>query len=274
MATNKKNIKIIGEASKIPDIQGLADTRNLPINKVGIKDILHPIIIKQRSGNKQSTIAQFNMYVDLPHDFKGTHMSRFVQILNQHEEQITVDSFKEMMEEMCELLEAKSGHIEMSFPYFINKAAPVTKVKSLLDYNVTFIGEIKDNDPSLKVKVLIPVTSLCPCSKKISSYGAHNQRSHVTVTVTINDFIWIEELIDVVEKEASSELYGLLKRPDEKFVTELAYDNPKFVEDMVRDIAVHFDKDERIMEYIVESENFESIHNHSAYAQIHNIKKD
>tara|TARA_B100001013_G_scaffold223734_1_gene136837 strand:+ start:390 stop:1214 length:825 start_codon:yes stop_codon:yes gene_type:complete len=274
MATNKKNMKIIGEASKIPDIQGLADTRNLPINKVGIKDILHPIIIKQRSGNKQSTIAQFNMYVDLPHDFKGTHMSRFVQILNQHEEQITVHSFKEMMEEMCELLEAKSGHIEMSFPYFINKAAPVTKVKSLLDYNVTFIGEIKDNDTSLKVKVLIPVTSLCPCSKKISSYGAHNQRSHVTVTVTINDFIWIEELIDVVEQEASSELYGLLKRPDEKFVTELAYDNPKFVEDMVRDIAVHLDKDERVMEYIVESENFESIHNHSAYAQIHNIKKD
>lgn len=274
MATNKKNMKIIGEASKIPDIQGLADTRNLPINKVGIKDILHPIIIKQRSGNKQSTIAQFNMYVDLPHDFKGTHMSRFVQILNQHEEQITVHSFKEMMEEMCELLEAKSGHIEMSFPYFINKAAPVTKVKSLLDYNVTFIGEIKDNDPTLKVKVLIPVTSLCPCSKKISSYGAHNQRSHVTVTVTINDFIWIEELIDVVEQEASSELYGLLKRPDEKFVTELAYDNPKFVEDMVRDIAVHLDKDERVMEYIVESENFESIHNHSAYAQIHNIKKD
>lgn len=267
-------MKIVDDATKIPDIQGLADTRNLPINKVGIKDILHPIIIKQRSGNEQSTIAKFNMYVNLPHDFKGTHMSRFVQILNQHEEQITVDSFKKMMEEMCQLLEAESGHIEMSFPYFINKAAPVTKVKSLLDYNVTFIGEIKKNQPNLKVKVLIPVTSLCPCSKKISAYGAHNQRSHVTVTVLINDFIWIEELIDVVEKEASSELYGLLKRPDEKYVTELAYDNPKFVEDMVRDIAVHFDKDKRVLEYTVESENFESIHNHSAYAQIHNIKKD
>ena len=249
-------------------------TRNLPINKVGIKDIVHPMIIKQRSGNKQSTIANFNMFVNLPHDFKGTHMSRFVQILNQHEEQITVDSFKEMIIEMRDLLEAESGHIEMSFPYFINKAAPVTKVKSLLDYHVTFIGEIKNNIPDLKVKVLIPVTSLCPCSKKISAYGAHNQRSHVTVTVKIKDFIWIEELIDVVEREASSELYGLLKRPDEKFVTELAYDNPKFVEDMVRDIAVHLDKDDRISEYMVESENFESIHNHSAYAQIHNIKKD
>ena len=274
MPSNKKNIKMVDDATKIPDIQGLADTRNLPINKVGIKDILHPIIIKQRSGNEQSTIAKFNMYVNLPHDFKGTHMSRFVQILNQHEEQITVDSFKKMMEEMCELLEAESGHIEMSFPYFINKAAPVTKVKSLLDYNVTFIGEIKKNKPNLKVKVLIPVTSLCPCSKKISAYGAHNQRSHVTVTALINDFIWIEELIDIVEKEASSELYGLLKRPDEKYVTDLAYDNPKFVEDMVRDIAAHFDKDERVKEYTVESENFESIHNHSAYAQIHNIKKD
>ena len=272
--TNKKNIKAINKNSSIPDIQGLADTRNLPINKVGIKDIVHPMIIKQRSGNKQSTIANFNMFVNLPHDFKGTHMSRFVQILNQHEEQITVDSFKEMIIEMRDLLEAESGHIEMSFPYFINKAAPVTKVKSLLDYHVTFIGEIKNNIPDLKVKVLIPVTSLCPCSKKISAYGAHNQRSHVTVTVKIKDFIWIEELIDVVEREASSDVYGLLKRPDEKFVTELAYDNPKFVEDMVRDIAVHLDKDDRISEYMVESENFESIHNHSAYAQIHNIKKD
>ena len=143
--TNKKNIKAINKNSSIPDIQGLADTRNLPINKVGIKDIVHPMIIKQRSGNKQSTIANFNMFVNLPHDFKGTHMSRFVQILNQHEEQITVDSFKEMIIEMRDLLEAESGHIEMSFPYFINEAAPVTKVKSLLDYHVTFIGEIKNN---------------------------------------------------------------------------------------------------------------------------------
>ena len=145
--TNKKNIKAINKNSSIPDIQGLADTRNLPINKVGIKDIVHPMIIKQRSGNKQSTIANFNMFVNLPHDFKGTHMSRFVQILNQHEEQITVDSFKEMIIEMRDLLEAESGHIEMSFPYFINEAAPVTKVKSLLDYHVTFIGEIKNNIP-------------------------------------------------------------------------------------------------------------------------------
>ena len=271
MVTNKKTMKSINK-SNLPDTQGLEDTRNLPINKVGIKDILHPMVIKQRSGQDQTTVASFNMYVNLPHNLKGTHMSRFVHILNNHEEQITVDTFKSMIEEMLTLLEAESGHVEMTFPYFINKTAPESKVKSLLDYTVTFIGEANKGVSNLKVKVLVPVTSLCPCSKKISAYGAHNQRSHVTVTATINDFMWIEEIIDIVEKEASSELYALLKRPDEKHVTELAYDNPKFVEDMVRDIAAHFAEDKRVLEYIVESENFESIHNHSAYAQIHQVK--
>jgi len=271
MSTNKKSINELNKSS-LPDTQGLEDTRNLPINKVGIKDILHPMIIKQRSGKEQTTVANFNMYVNLPHNLKGTHMSRFVHILNNHEDHITVDTFKTMITEMLVLLEAESGHVEMKFPYFINKTAPASKVKSLLDYTVTFIGEIKDGVSNLKVRVLVPVTSLCPCSKKISAYGAHNQRSHVTVTVSINEFIWIEEIIDIVEKEASSELYALLKRPDEKHVTELAYDNPKFVEDMVRDIAGHFADDNRVREYTVESENFESIHNHSAYAQIHQIK--
>lgn len=271
MSTNKKSIKELNKSS-LPDTQGLEDTRNLPINKVGIKDILHPMVIKQRSGKEQTTVANFNMYVNLPHNLKGTHMSRFVHILNNHEDHITVDTFKTMITEMLVLLEAESGHVEMQFPYFINKTAPASKVKSLLDYTVTFIGEIEKGVSNLKVKVLVPVTSLCPCSKKISAYGAHNQRSHVTVTVSIKDFIWIEEIIDIVEKEASSELYALLKRPDEKHVTELAYDNPKFVEDMVRDIAVHFANDDRVIEYTVESENFESIHNHSAYAQIHQIK--
>tara|TARA_B110000091_G_scaffold19005_1_gene17894 strand:+ start:259 stop:1077 length:819 start_codon:yes stop_codon:yes gene_type:complete len=271
MATNKKSIKELNK-SNLPDTQGLEDTRNLPINKVGIKDILHPVVIKQRSGKEQTTVANFNMYVNLPHNLKGTHMSRFVHILNNHQDHITVDTFKKMITEMLILLEAESGHIEMKFPYFINKTAPASKVKSLLDYTVTFIGEIEKGVSNLRVKVLVPVTSLCPCSKKISAYGAHNQRSHVTVTVNIKDFIWIEEIIDIVEKEASSELYALLKRPDEKHVTELAYDNPKFVEDMVRDIASHFTDDDRVSEYTVESENFESIHNHSAYAQIHQIK--
>ena len=252
----------------IADVQSSADTRQIAINKVGIKDIRHPVRIQDRSGGEQHTIANFNMYVNLPHNFKGTHMSRFVEILNQHEREISVQSFKDMLKEMTERLEAESGHIEMSFPYFVNKAAPVSGVQSLLDYDVTFLGAISNGQHQTTLRVVVPVTSLCPCSKKISERGAHNQRSHVTVTVRTNKFVWIEDIIDAVEDIASCELYGLLKRPDEKFVTERAYDNPKFVEDMVRDIAAHLNQDQRITAYIVESENFESIHNHSAYALI------
>ncbi len=254
--------------SNIPDIQSSKDTRHIPIDKVGIKDIKHPIVVKDRSGREQHTVANFNMYVNLPDHYKGTHMSRFVEILNNHEYEITVKSFKRMIEEMNELLNAESGNIEMTFPYFINKAAPVSGVTSLMDYIVSFIGKIKEGKSKVIVKVQVPVTSLCPCSKKISDYGAHNQRSCITASVKLRDFIWIEELIEVIEKVASCELYGLLKRPDEKYVTEKAYDNPKFVEDLVRDIAIEFNNDDRIASYIVESENFESIHNHSAYAML------
>ncbi len=257
----------------IPDVQNSADTRRLAINKVGIKDIRHPVRVRDRSGGEQHTIATFNMYVNLPHNFKGTHMSRFVEILNVPGREISVDSFKDMLTEMTGRLEAEAGHIEMTFMYFVTKAAPVSAVRSLMDYEVTFIGEIRDGRPAMNVKVVVPVTSLCPCSKKISKYGAHNQRSHVTVNVRVQDFIWIEDIIDLVEKEASCELYGLLKRPDEKYVTERAYDNPKFVEDMVRDIAAKLNQDDRVAAYAVESENFESIHNHSAYAMIEHDKE-
>ena len=257
----------------IEDVQNREDTRRIPINKVGIKDIRHPVRVHDRSGGEQHTIASFNMYVNLPHNFKGTHMSRFVEILNQHEREISVKSFKDMMVEMTERLEAQSGHIEMSFPYFVNKAAPVSGVESLMDYDVSLIGEITDGKPKMNIKVAVPVTSLCPCSKKISDYGAHNQRSHVTVNAETNGFVWIEDLIDLVEKEASCELYGLLKRPDEKYVTERAYNNPKFVEDVVRDVAARLNDDNRIRSYIVEAENFESIHNHSAYALIEHRKE-
>jgi GTP cyclohydrolase I len=257
----------------IPDVQNSADTRRLAINKVGIKDIRHPVRVRDRSGCEQHTIATFNMYVNLPHNFKGTHMSRFVEILNVPGREISVDSFRDMLTEMTERLEAEAGHIEMTFMYFVTKAAPVSAVRSLMDYEVTFIGEIRDSRPTMNVKVVVPVTSLCPCSKKISKYGAHNQRSHVTVNVRVQDFIWIEDIIDLVEKEASCELYGLLKRPDEKYVTERAYDNPKFVEDMVRDIAAKLNQDDRVAAYAVESENFESIHNHSAYAMIEHDKE-
>jgi GTP cyclohydrolase I len=254
--------------SPIPDVQNSADTRRLAINKVGIKDIRHPVKVRDRSGGEQHTIATFNMYVNLPHNFKGTHMSRFVEILNVPGREISVDSFQNMLVEMTDRLEAEAGHIEMTFTYFVNKAAPVSGVQSLMDYEVTFTGEIRTGHPATNLKVVVPVTSLCPCSKKISRHGAHNQRSHVTISVRTRGFIGIEDLIDLAEKEASCELYGLLKRPDEKYVTERAYENPKFVEDMVRDIAAQLNQDDRVAAYAVESENFESIHNHSAYAMI------
>ena len=256
----------------IPDVQNDADSRKLAIDQVGVKSIRHPVRIMERAGGVQHTIAMFNMYVGLPHQFKGTHMSRFVEILSAQERELTVESFKAMLKQMVRRLEAAEGRIEMSFPYFIEKQAPVSGVKSLMDYEVTFIGEIKKGEQRFSMKVLVPVTSLCPCSKKISDYGAHNQRSHVTVTAKTTDFVWIEEIVDLIEKQASAELYGLLKRPDEKFVTERAYDNPKFVEDMVRDVAAVLDQDKRITAYTVESENFESIHNHSAYAMIERDK--
>ncbi len=261
------------QAVAIPDVQSSVDTRHLAINKVGIKDIKHPVRVADRAGREQHTIANINMYVNLPHNFKGTHMSRFVEILNENEFEMTVDSFKNMLKEMTQRLEAQSGHIEMNFLYFVNKEAPVSKVKSLMDYNVTFIGEIKEDTPEITVKVVVPATSLCPCSKKISDFGAHNQRSHVTITALTHGFIWIEDIIDIAESEASCELFGLLKRPDEKYVTESAYKNPKFVEDMVRDVAARLNADERVAAYVVESENFESIHNHSAYALIEKDKR-
>jgi GTP cyclohydrolase I len=258
----------------IADVQNAPDTRRIPIDKVGIKEIRHPVRVKDRSEGEQHTVATFNMYVELPHNFKGTHMSRFVEILNNHEPEISVESFKDMLTEMRTRLEADTGHIEMSFPYFINKSAPISGVQSVIDYQVSLIGEVTGEEVKTIIKVVVPVTSLCPCSKEISDYGAHNQRSHVTVAVETNDFVWIEDVIDIVEKQASCELFGLLKRPDEKYVTERAYDNPKFVEDMVRDVAAVLNDDERIDAYVVESENFESIHNHSAYALVKKDKRE
>jgi len=257
--------------TEVEDVQARADTRRLPINRVGIKDISHPVRVKDRSAGEQHTIATFNMYVSLPHNFKGTHMSRFVEALHA-EREISVESFRAMLEGMTARLEAETGHIEMSFPFFIMKKAPVSGVESLMDYRASLIGERRDGRTQLWVRVAVPVTSLCPCSKRISDYGAHNQRSHVTITAKLRSHMWIEELIEIAESEASCELYGILKRPDEKYVTERAYDNPKFVEDMVRDVAARLNRDERVAAYVVESENFESIHNHSAYALIEHDK--
>ncbi len=260
-------------STNIADVQSSQDTRNIAIDKVGIKDIRHPVRILDRAGNEQHTVATFNMYVELPHHFKGTHMSRFVDILNSHEREISVDSFKDMLREMSERLEAKTGYIEMSFPFFINKTAPASGVKSLMDYDVTLIGRINNGEYCTQTRVVVAATSLCPCSKKISNYGAHNQRSHVTITAKASSALWVEELIDVAEAEASSEVYSLLKRTDEKVITERAYDNPKFVEDLVRDVAARLNEMENILAYTVEAENFESIHNHSAYALVERDKE-
>src|SRR5579872_4666000 len=256
----------------VEDVQGHSDTRRIPINKVGIKDIFHPVKVKDRASGEQHTVANFNMYVNLPHNFKGTHMSRFVEILHRHEREISVESFGLMLAEMTEHLAASAGHIEMKFPYFVMKKAPVSGVESLMNYQATIFGEHRDGKTEVWLRVVVPTTSLCPCSKKISDYGAHNQRSHITVTARLVEHMWLEELIELAEHEASCEVYGILKRPDEKFVTERAYDNPKFVEDMVRDVATRLNADERIAAYVVESENFESIHNHSAYALIERDK--
>ncbi len=232
--------KTLGSASVTPieDVQGRADSRQIPINKVGIKDVYHPVRVRDRSGGEQHTVANFNMYVALPHNFKGTHMSRFVEILHLHEREISVDSFRAMLTEMTERLDATSGHIEMSFPYFVMKQAPVTKVESVVKYDASLIGEIHDGVEEMWIRVVVAATSLCPCSKRISDYGAHNQRSHITIKARVREHVWIEELIDIAEQEASCEVFGILKRPDEKYVTERAYDNPKFVEDIVRDVAV------------------------------------
>ncbi len=258
----------------LADTQSSVDTRKIAIDRVGIKAIRHPVRV-QGSATKdaQHTIATFAMSVRLAEDVKGTHMSRFIELIENNAEPISVTSFGKLLERMVERLGVAEGHVGISFPYFVEKTAPVSLVKSMLDYEITLSGHIKNGVTRITTKIVAPVTSLCPCSKEISAYGAHNQRSHISITVRqAAATMWIEEIIRVAEDEASAELYGILKRVDEKFVTERAYDNPKFVEDLVRDIAAVLDADDRIEAYIVESENFESIHNHSAFAVIERDK--
>jgi GTP cyclohydrolase I len=241
----------------------------MAIDRVGVRSIRHPIAIERADGSILPTVAMIDMYVSLAHDVKGTHMSRFLEILQASADRISLEGLRVMMSTMLSRLEATSGHIEMRFPYFVVKRAPVSGVKSLMDYEVTLTSRVTEaRGHEAVLKALVPVTSLCPCSKEISAYGAHNQRSHVTIEAVLAADVKVEDLIDIVEAEASCEVYGLLKRPDEKHVTERAYDNPKFVEDLVRDVSIALERDPRIVAFVVESENFESIHNHSAYALI------
>lgn len=251
----------------IADVQSSPDQRNMPINQVGVKGLRLPIRIATPEG-EATTVAELTMTVALPASQKGTHMSRFIELMEAHQDKIDATALQHLTEAMLLRLQAKAGKISIAFPFFRRKQAPVSGIGSWLDYQVVLSGEMDHGHYHQQLQIMVPVTSLCPCSKEISAYGAHNQRSHVTVTLSSQAEIHMEEIIDLVERQASCQLYGLLKRPDEKYVTERAYDNPKFVEDMVRDIATALKAEPRITAFRVESENFESIHNHSAYAMI------
>ncbi len=254
---------------KLIDIQSQKDSRNITIDKVGIKGLKYPILLKDKYKGKQHTISDINMYVQLPHDFKGTHMSRFVEILNEFKDNINILSVKEILHEMRKRLDSDEAHIEISFPYFVTKKAPVSKLESIMSYECVFYGSLTDKNYDFITSVTIPVLSLCPCSKEISNYGAHNQRSLVNIKVKSgNKLIWIEDIIEIAEQSGSSPIYSLLKREDEKYVTEKSYENPVFVEDIVRNAAEILLKDPRVIWFEVSSENFESIHNHSAFATI------
>ncbi len=252
--------------SHLKDIQAETDDRNMPINQVGVKDISYPVIILDREEGEQHTVAKVNMYVDLPHNFRGTHMSRFIEILNRYRGGISTKKIREILRDMRESLNAENAFFEIVFPYFITKEAPVSHEKAKMEYICRLVGQSSVDYYMLEVKV--PVLSLCPCSKEISRYGAHNQRSTITIQIEAHEKVWIEDVIAVAEASASSQVYSILNREDEKHVTELAYENPMFVEDMVRSAAEKLDKLEGVLWFSVESENMESIHNHSAYARI------
>jgi GTP cyclohydrolase I len=255
------------------DIQNHKDFRDIDIDQVGVKGIRYPITVLDKNMGEQQTVAEINMYVNLPRYYKGAHMSRFVEILNEHSRRISLQNFSEILEEMKRRLNAESAHMEITFPYFINKAAPVTGSEGLMEYKCTFKGSLNKGS-DLVTGIHVPISTLCPCSKEISDCGAHNQRGEVRLQVRFKKFIWIEDLIRLIEESASSDVYSVLKREDEKYVTERAYQNPMFVEDIVRDIAQKLNNDSNITWFAVESENFESIHNHNAYAYIEKHKTE
>ena len=253
--------------SKMPDMQKSRDTRNIAIDKVGVKDIRYPIVVQDKQRQQQHTVARVNMYVDLPEQFKGTHMSRFIEVLNLYHGEISVENMETILTEMKQRLEADKAHLELDFPYFIEKTAPVSGARSLLEYQCRMLGTLSETFDFI-LEASIPVTSLCPCSKEISERGAHNQRSIVNVQIRYSEHIWLEDLITWIEECASCQVYSLLKREDEKAVTEQAYDNPMFVEDMVRAVTEKLRDKPTISWFKIQCENFESIHNHSAYAMV------
>lgn len=253
--------------SPMPDMQKARDDRNIAIDKVGVKDIRYPIVVLDRSKVRQQTVARINMYVDLPHHFKGTHMSRFIEILNQHHGEVSVEGVDQIVRAMKEHLEASCAHLELEFPYFIEKAAPVSGARSLMEYQCRMTASLGDEYDFI-LGVTVPVTTLCPCSREISAHGAHNQRSAVKVEIRYREHVWLEELIEWVENCGSAPVFALLKREDEKALTEQAYAKPMFVEDVVRAVTEALSAVPAITWFRVECENFESIHNHSAYALV------
>jgi GTP cyclohydrolase I len=258
--------------SSIADPQSKLDRRGISIDMVGVRGLRYPITVLDKARGYQNTVGTFNLYVNLPHRFKGTHMSRFIQILNQYHGSINIMKIPEILASMKDNLHAREAHIEVSFPYFIQKVAPVTKAESFMGYNCTIHGVSKSKAREI-LTVEVPVTTLCPCSKEISEKGAHNQRSIVTISVRFTEMVWIEDLVRIIEESASCEIYPLLKREDEKYVTEKAYGRPMFVEDIIRTIAARMDRDPNILWYCVDSENWESIHSHNVYARVERAKK-
>lgn len=265
-------------AVPIPDVQASHDTRRVAIDKVGVKHITYPVTLHcPVTGGVQHTVATVNMYVGLPHYQKGTHMSRFLEVLNRHHEELRSNQIMEVCRNIKQRLEAEEAHLELRFPYFIHKKAPVTRSPGMLDIQVTFEASSSSitGQDDFVMGIKVPATSLCPCSKEISAYGAHNQRCEIEARVRFapGRMLWIEQLFEITEQAASTQVFAVLKRPDEKHVTEAAYDNPKFVEDIVRDLALRLDADDRIVWYQINSENYESIHNHNAYAFIERDKR-
>ena len=265
---------LVPPAASMPDVQGSPDSRNIAIDKVGVRDIRYPITLSCPDGSEQHTVASVNMFVGLPHYQKGTHMSRFLEVLNQHHQSIRSDDVMAVCRDMKQRLEAEEAHLELQFPYFIHKKAPVSGMPGKLDIEVTFACTANDHDDFV-MGIKVPATSLCPCSKEISDYGAHNQRCEMEVQVRVapGHTMWIETLFQLVEQCASTQVFAVLKRPDEKWVTERAFENPKFVEDIVRDLAVTLDSVPEIEWFNVQSTNYESIHNHNAYAMIEKDKR-
>jgi GTP cyclohydrolase I len=268
MSRNKKKPGV----EELHDMQSRRDDRELPIDKVGVRGLRFPIQVRDKTRRFQDTVATIGMFVDLPKEFKGTHMSRFVEVLNAHGNIIHVENITDILESLQKKLNSAKSHIEIEFPYFMSKSSPVSRKESLMDYIARFDASACGDDTDFVLTVKVNVTTLCPCSKAIARYGAHNQRGEVTVALRFKEIVWIEEVIEMIEESASSELYALLKRQDEKHVTERAFENPVFVEDLVRNVALRLNAHRLVTWYKVEAENFESIHNHNAYACIESSK--